>query len=77
MDELYIATEERQTELETEPDELRDEPVGQTETVRDTPSVEDDMDPESAAAGSHQSGTQRRRERRVRQSPAGSGRFHR
>ena len=69
MDELYMGTEERQTELETEPDELRDEPVGQTETVRDTPSAEDGMDPESAAAGSHQSGTQRRRERRVRPAP--------
>ena len=69
MDELYVGTEERQTELETEPDELRDEPVGQTETVRDTPSAEDGMDPESAAAGSHQSGTQRRRERRVRPAP--------
>ena len=55
--------------METEPDELRDEPVGQTETVRDTPSAEDGMDPESAAAGSHQSGTQRRRERRVRPAP--------
>ncbi len=69
MDELYMGTEERQTELETEPDELRDEPVGQTETVRDTSSAEDGMDPESAAAGSHQSGTQRRRERRVRPAP--------
>ena len=69
MDELYMGTEERQTELETEPDELRDEPVGQTETVRDTPSAEDGMDPESAAAGSHQSGTQRWRERRVRPAP--------
>ena len=69
MDELYMGTEERQTELETEPDELRDEPVGQTDTVRDTPSAEDGMDPESAAAGSHQSGTQRRRERRVRPAP--------
>ena len=69
MDGLYMGTEERQTELETEPDELRDEPVGQTETVRDTPSAEDGMDPESAAAGSHQSGTQRRRERRVRPAP--------
>ena len=69
MDELYMGTEERQTELETEPDELRDEPVGQTETVRDTPSAEDGMDPESAAAGSHQSGTQRQRERRVRPAP--------
>ena len=69
MDELYMGTEERQTELETEPDELRDEPVGQTETVRDTPSAEDGMDPEGAAAGSHQSGTQRRRERRVRPAP--------
>lgn len=69
MDELYMGTVERQTELETEPDELRDEPVGQTETVRDTPSAEDGMDPESAAAGSHQSGTQRRRERRVRPAP--------
>ena len=69
MDELYMGTEERQTELETEPDELRDEPVAQTETVRDTPSAEDGMDPESAAAGSHQSGTQRRRERRVRPAP--------
>ena len=45
MDELYMGTEERQTELETEPGELRDEPVGQTETVSDTPSAEDDMDP--------------------------------
>lgn len=69
MDELYMGTEEPQTELETEPDELRDEPVGQTETVSDTPSAEDGMDPESAAAGSHQSGTQRRRERRVRPAP--------
>lgn len=69
MDELYIATEERQTELGTEPDELRDEPVGQTEAVSDATSAEDDMDPESAAAGSHQSGTQRRRERRVRPAP--------
>ena len=69
MDELYMGTEEPQTELETEPGELRDEPVGQTETVRDTPSAEDGMDPESAAAGSHQSGTQRRRERRVRPAP--------
>lgn len=69
MDELYMGTVERQTELETEPDELRDEPVGQTETVRDTPSAEDGMDPESAAAGSHQSGTQRWRERRYRPAP--------
>lgn len=69
MDELYMGTEERQTELETEPGVIRDEPVGQTETVRDTPSAEDGMDPESAAAGSHQSGTQRRRERRVRPAP--------
>lgn len=69
MDELYMGTEERQTELETEPDELRDEPVGQTETVRDTSSAEDGMDPESAAAGSHQSGTQRWRERRYRPAP--------
>jgi predicted RNA-binding protein with RPS1 domain len=69
MDELYMGTEERQTELETEPDALRDEPVVQTETVSDAPSAEDDMDPESAAAGSHQSGTQRRRERRSRPAP--------
>lgn len=69
MDELYMGTEERQTELETEPGELRDEPVGQTETVSDAPSAEDDMEPESAAAGSHQSGTQRRRERRYRPAP--------
>lgn len=69
MDELYMGTEERQTELETELDALRDEPVGPTETVSDAPSAEDDMDPESAAAGSHQSGTQRRRERRVRPAP--------
>ena len=59
MDELYMGTEERQTELETEPGVIRDEPVGQTETVSDAPSAEDDMDPERAAAGSHQSGTQR------------------
>ena len=59
MDELYVGTEERQTELETEPGELRDEPVGQTEAVSDAHSAEDDMDPESAAAGSHQSGTLR------------------
>ena len=69
MDELYMGTEERQTELETELDALRDEPVGPTEAVSDAPSAEDDMDPESAAAGSHQSGTQRRRERRVRPAP--------
>ena len=69
MDELYMGTEEPQTELETEPGELRDEPVGPTETVSDAPSAEDDMDPESAAAGSHQSGTQRQRERRVRPAP--------
>ena len=69
MDELYMGTEKPQTELETEPDALRDEPVGQTETVSDAPSTEDDMDPESAAAGSHQSGAQRRRERRVRPAP--------
>ena len=69
MDELYMGTEEPQTELETEPDALRDEPVVQTETVSDAPSAEDDMDPEGAAAGSHQSGTQRRRERRVRPAP--------
>lgn len=69
MDELYMGTEEPQTELETEPGELRDEPVGQTETVGDAASAEDDMDPESAAAGSHQSGTQRRRKRRVRPAP--------
>lgn len=69
MDELYMGTEEPQTELETEPGELRDEPVGQTEAVSDAHSAEDDMDPESAAAGSHQSGTQRRRERRVRPAP--------
>ena len=69
MDELYMGTEERQAKLGTEPDELRDEPVVQTETVSDAPSAEDDMDPESAAAGSHQSGTQRRRERRVRPAP--------
>ena len=69
MDELYMGTEERQTELETELDALRDEPVGQTETVGDAPSAEDDMDPESAAAGSHQSGTQRQRERRSRTTP--------
>lgn len=37
--------------------------------MSDAPSAEDDMDPESAAAGSHQSGTQRRRERRVRPAP--------
>ena len=69
MDELYMGTKEPQTELETEPDALRDEPVGQTETVSDATSAEDDMDPESAAAGSHQSGPQRRRERRVRPAP--------
>lgn len=69
MDELYMGTEEPQTELETEPGELRDEPVVQTETVGDAASAEDGMDPESAAAGSHQSGTQRRRERRVRSAP--------
>lgn len=69
MDELYMGTEKPQTELETEPGELRDEPVGQTEAVSDAHSAEDDMDPESAAAGSHQSGTQRRRERRVRPAP--------
>lgn len=69
MDELYMGTEEPQTELETEPGELRDEPVGQTEAVSDAHSAEDDMDPESAAAGSHQSGTQRWRERRVRPAP--------
>ncbi|MFR6024204.1 MAG: hypothetical protein ACLUGW_07895 [Oscillospiraceae bacterium] len=33
MDEIYMGTEEPQTELETEPDALRDEPVGQTETA--------------------------------------------
>lgn len=69
MDELYMGTEERQTELETELDALRDEPVVQTETVSDAPSAEDGMDPESAAAGSHQSGTQRWRERRYRPAP--------
>ncbi len=69
MDELYVGTEERQTELETELDALRDEPVVQTETVSDAPSAEDGMDPERADAGSHQSGTQRQRERRARPAP--------
>ena len=69
MDELYMGTEETQTELETEPDELRDEPVGQTETVDDAASAEDGMDPERANAVPSQSGTQRRRERRARPAP--------
>lgn len=62
MDELYIATEGRQTELETEPDALRDEPVGQTDTEDGAPSEEDGADP-------CQSGAQRRRERRARPAP--------
>ena len=69
MDELYMGTEERQTELETELDALRDEPVGPTEAVSDAPSAEDGMDPESTAAGSHQSGTERQKERRSRPAP--------
>ena len=69
MDELYVGTEERQTELETELDALRDEPVVQTETVSDAPSAEDGMDPERADAVPSQSGTERQRERRARPAP--------
>ena len=62
MDELYIATEECQTELETEPGVFHDEPVGQAATEDGSPSAEDGADP-------RQSGTQRRRERRARPAP--------
>ena len=69
MDELYMGTEERQTELETELDALRDEPVVQTETVSDAPSAEDSVDPEGIGTSPSQSGAQQRRERRVRPAP--------
>ena len=69
MDELYMGTEERQTELGTEPDELRDESVGQTENVSGAPSAEDSVDPEGIETSPSQLGAQRRRERRVRPAP--------
>ena len=69
MDELYMGTEERQTELETELDTLRDEPVGQTENVSGVPSAEDSVDPEGIGTSPSQSGAQQRRERRARPAP--------
>lgn len=65
MDELYMGTEECQTELS----DLRDETVGQTGTEGSSPSAEDGSVPESSGAVPSQSGTQRRRERSHRPAP--------
>ncbi len=69
MDELYMGTEEPQTELKTEPGELYGEPAGQTETGSAVSSVVDIRNPEGGRRAANQSGTERRRSLRAQSAP--------
>ena len=69
MDELYMGTEEPQTELKTEHGELYDEPAGQTETGSAVSSVVDIRNPKGGGRAANQSGTERRRSLRARSAP--------
>ncbi len=69
MDELYMGTEEPQTELKTEHGELYDESAGQTETGSAVSSVVDIRNPKGGGRAANQSGTERRRSLRARSAP--------
>ena len=75
MDELYMGTEEPQTDLKTEHGELYDEPAGQTETGSAVSSVVDIRNPKGGGRAANQSGTERRRSLRARSAPTLWGRW--